>query len=265
MITAYSGHAERSSYQVFRAVIFALLMRELKTRFGAYRLGYFWALLEPMLHVTILAIIFSVYKTTRADIDFTVFLITGIVPWLLFANIVNRSITSINANVGLFNYRQLKPFDTVVARILLEAAVSLLAFLVLIAAAGWLGFDISLQDPLRLIAVFSLLFLFAAGVGINVAVMATVFPETQKFIPYILRPFYFISGIFFSLDIIPVDQQYLLLWNPLLHVMELIRDAYFESYQTAGGDWFYLAACAVVSCMLGMLMHNHYKHRLVMQ
>ena len=33
----------RSSFQVLRDVTFGLLIRELKTRFGSYRLGYAWA------------------------------------------------------------------------------------------------------------------------------------------------------------------------------------------------------------------------------
>ena len=32
----------RTSIQVMRDTVYALMMRELKTRFGARKLGYFW-------------------------------------------------------------------------------------------------------------------------------------------------------------------------------------------------------------------------------
>jgi hypothetical protein len=37
----------RSPLAVQRAVLFALIVRELRTRFGRYRLGYLWVVLEP--------------------------------------------------------------------------------------------------------------------------------------------------------------------------------------------------------------------------
>ncbi|WBA82901.1 hypothetical protein [Endozoicomonas sp. GU-1] len=42
---------QRSSLQIQWAVIHALMVREMKTRFGDYRLGYAWALLEPLFQI----------------------------------------------------------------------------------------------------------------------------------------------------------------------------------------------------------------------
>lgn len=49
MLKPVLNQTPRSSFQVLRDVTFGLLIRELKTRFGSYRLGYAWALLDPLL------------------------------------------------------------------------------------------------------------------------------------------------------------------------------------------------------------------------
>ena len=82
----------RSGLEVQKAAVKALFLREIKTRFGKYRLGYLWAALEPMAHMLIMLAIFGyVMHRTMPDISFPVFLINGIIPFFVFSNITNRS------------------------------------------------------------------------------------------------------------------------------------------------------------------------------
>src|SRR5439155_3924222 len=46
-------------------VIHALLIRETRTRFGESKLGYGWALLEPVLHILMLSLVFAVMMRGR--------------------------------------------------------------------------------------------------------------------------------------------------------------------------------------------------------
>ncbi len=64
----------RSGLEVQQAVIKALFMREIKTRFGKYRLGYLWAVLEPAAHLMVLVgTLGYVMHKTMPDISFPVF------------------------------------------------------------------------------------------------------------------------------------------------------------------------------------------------
>ena len=48
----------RSSWQIMCDSVHALLMREIKTRFGSNRLGYFWAIAEPIAQAAVLGDVF---------------------------------------------------------------------------------------------------------------------------------------------------------------------------------------------------------------
>jgi capsular polysaccharide transport system permease protein len=249
----------RTSYEIQKAVVFALFVRELKTRFGKYRLGYVWALIEPLVHVIVLSAIWSILgRTEFMGIPVPLFLVTGIVPFLFFRSVVSRGINAIEANRGLFGFRQVRPVDTVLARILLESIVYFLAYLVLLFIGGWfLGYDVSMHNPLGLIAVNALLFFLSLGLGLLSAVYGALYPEIMKLVPMILlRPLYFISGILFPLYMIPSDYHSWLLWNPLLHVVELNHAYFFRSFESPETSLMFVFISAVTSLTLGLLAYR---------
>ena len=114
----------RSGFEVQKVTVEALFLREIRTRFGKFRLGYLWAILEPSAHLLILLGIFGyIMHRTMPDISFPVFLLNGLIPFFIFSSISNRSVGAIEANQGLFNYRPVKPIDTIIARALLETLI----------------------------------------------------------------------------------------------------------------------------------------------
>lgn len=245
-------------------ILYALLLREIKTRFGQYRLGYAWALTEPIVHVVVLSLIFGLRSPTASrGVEFPIFLATGIIPYLLFSHMVTRGMSTVTANQALFAYRQVKPFDTLAARFILETVIYSAVFLVFMTGAGWLGFDVAVQDPLGVLLVFLTLGLFGLGLGALACVAATLAPDAGQIVPIILRPLYFISGIFFSVEAIPAEYRAYLLWNPVLHALEIIRGAWFHAIDNHYGDPLYLAAWTLASLSFGLLTFHVYRYRMV--
>lgn len=245
-------------------VVQALIFRELRTRFGQYHLGYLWAFAEPLAHVAVLSAIFGIRSpTTTGGVEFPVFLATGLIPFLLFRGVVLRAMSAVESNKALFNYRQVKPLDTLIARTLLEALVYGAVFVVFMTGAGWLGFDAAVQRPLQVLIVFVALALFGLGIGAMACVLASLLPDIAQVVPIILRPFYFISGVFFSVERVPAEYRDYLLWNPLLHAIEIVHQGYFFEVTASYGDPLYLAWWVLGSLALGLLTFQAFRFRLV--
>ena len=253
-----------ASFRVGVRVVQALLLREIKTRFGAYRLGIVWALVEPLTHVVVLSLIFGIRsRTAPGAVEFPIFLATGIIPFVMFRGIVMRAMTAVEANRALFTYAQVKPFDTLIARFILEVMIYSVVFLIFMVGAGWVGFDVAVQDPLVVLLVFLALGLFGLGFGALACVLNDALPDVAQIVPIVLRPLYFISGIFFSVEVIPAEYRGWLLWNPVLHALELIRGHYFRGIETHYGDPLYLAAWTVATLAFGLLTFHVYRTRMV--
>lgn len=242
--------ARRTPWRIQKAVVFALFLRELKTRFGAYKQGYVWLLLEPMAHVLVLSMVFS-YLRGRSlyGIDYPVFIVTGIVPFLMFKNIALRIMDSVDSNRGLFTFRQIKPSDTFFTRALMEGFLGLLTYAVLLLGMAWFGLDTPMRDPLMLILIYLLLALGGLGLGMIFSVVVFHLPEAKTIIRLIFMPLYFISGIIFPAQMLPAEFLPYLLWNPILHALEINRVAFFEQYHGLHDVSLTYAVMAALVCL----------------
>lgn len=247
----------RSPLQVQRAVLFALYLREMKTRFGSHKLGYVWVALEPLLHIGALLLIFGlIADRTVPNISFPVFLASGVAPWMLFSNAVTRCMVAISSNKGLLGFSPVKPIDTVLTRILVELMMFVVVTALLLAIAWWMGYPVPIVAPLELIALVISLLIFGGSIGMMLAVLTHKRDDIGKFVPTLLRPLYFVSGIFFMLAALPPNIRELALWNPLAHWLDLIRASIFVHYPSASGSWFVIAACTSVSLLFALMLYR---------
>ena len=248
----------RSGLEVQKAAVKALFLREIKTRFGKFRLGYLWAALEPMAHMLILlSIIGFIMHRTMPDISFPVFLINGIIPFFVFSNISNRSIGAIEANQGLFNYRPVRPIDTIIARAILESLIYAFVYILLMMIVGLLGEEFEIVNVITLILTWFFLIILSSGVGLIFMVISKTMPETEKFLPILIKPLYFISCIMFSLHNIPKEYWPYLLWNPIVHIVELSRASVVPGYSSEGVSLYYLAFCSLLTLFIGLALYRN--------
>ncbi|WP_152451756.1 ABC transporter permease [Microbulbifer sp. THAF38] len=247
----------RSVWQIQRDVIFALLVREMKTRFGKWKLGYAWVLLEPAMHIMVLATLFSFLgREFYPGIPTVLFMLAGIAPFLFFSHCFSKSMAAVDSNRGLFNYRQLRPFDAVMSRVMLEFAVYLISLIALLGILAWVGISATFNNFLLLIAVNLLYLCFCFGMSLALCVAGAKYPEAGKFGPLILRPLYFMSGVFFSLEQVPEQYHPYLAWNPLLHVIELTREGLFSSYHGMFANLPYLTFSSLAMLGFGLLVYR---------
>ncbi|MCC5788790.1 MAG: ABC transporter permease [Opitutales bacterium] len=224
----------QSPWQIQRAVVFGVFNRELANRFGRFSLGYIWAPLEPLLYITVLSVIRTQLASGPiAGIHPVVFFASGVLPFILFQIVQVTSLSCVESNTGLFNYQRVKPADIFAARFLLEVLIILTVALLLFPCLYFFGMEFVLNDFLYLLVVSVLFLMFVAGLGLICTVMGPFWNESKKILPNFIRPFFFISGIFFPLSDIPPEMRERLTWNPLLHALELFRHAAFEGYQVS--------------------------------
>ncbi|WP_299497010.1 ABC transporter permease [uncultured Shewanella sp.] len=255
---------KRTSLQIMFDVVFALTMREIKTRFGHNRLGYFWAIIEPVAQASIMGIIFSLIgRNSVANIPVALFLFTAILPFKLFGKLLNQLAAAIDANKGLLSYRQVTAIDPVITRIIIELATFLLVYLFIFSVMAWLGFSAWPDDLLGLLTATALLIIFTTGLGLLLCTAISYWKDASKLTAIITLPLFFISGIFFCATMIPPQYWYLFDWNPIFHAIELSRDSFFSAYTSPIGQWSYLSFCALISFSSGLALFHLCRHRFI--
>jgi capsular polysaccharide transport system permease protein len=254
----------RHAFRVHCTVVGALMLREVRTRFGRHRLGYVWALVQPALHIGTWFVIRSVLRQSggAADMSGLLFLATGIVPFLSFSDVASFVKGSISANRPLLAFPPVRNIDAIVARFLLESATMIIvgtatfAFLMWIGEAGWPArFD---QVALATGGVL----LLGLGFGAFNSIAALLSPTYGKLLASLQRILYFTSGLFFSPESMPKEVLWWLSWNPVLHGVELFRMGYSSLYISSVASIWYLLAWALGFLLVGLSLERMTRPRL---
>ncbi|MFG6449727.1 ABC transporter permease [Roseateles sp. BYS180W] len=258
--------AKRSSWQIQKAVLFALFLRELKTRLDGRWLGVLWLFFEPCAMLGLQILMFSAWhQVSLPSIEYPVFLITGMLPYFIFQSVALKLMDAIDANRGLFGYRQVKPIDPLIARAALEVTIKLGVFAICMALMSALfGLHAAPSRPLELLGTLTVLLLLCFGLGLLLAVATARLPKSRVFVRLLSFPLYLISGVMFPLQMVPPAYQEWLLLNPLLHSVELTRSAFFPGYVLHSGiSAAYLALWALVVLTVAMALYRVRRERLI--
>ena len=258
----------RTSIQIMADVLFALLLREFQTRFGNRRMGAFWMIFEPMIHVFVMLFIFTVIRARSVQgMDYPVFLLSGLIPFFMMRNIAKKLMDSVNANKALFVYPNIKIFDTYIARMLVEIIIYGIIYIIFLFCLGyWFGFDVSIARPIGFLGALLEGVLFSFGLGVLLSILIQAVPSIKSFVGIMFMVFYLISGILFPLWIIPEKYLHWVLWNPYAHIISNIRDSAFLYYPDINGvSSTYPTIATIVVLFTALGLYKFRKERLLMQ
>lgn len=240
-------------------VIRALLSREIATRFGEYKFGFFWMLFEPILGVIVIGLIIgAIAQRSVPEIPYAFFLLNGMLMLKLFTGPLNSAVNAINSNQGLLVYPSVKPLDPFIARFLFNLITTVFSFTFFCLIGMWLGIRLSFGSLHILAAAHLLAWLTGCGLGLIFGVAAAHYKEVDKIVPILQRPLLFVSAVLFPTAQLPEATQHLLFLNPLVHSIELGRKALFPFYSVNGANLLYPSICAIIVLAIGLtLFHNN--------
>ena len=132
-IPSQTGTSFWAAARLQARVVGSLVLRETRVRYGRSKLGYTWALAEPIFFVTALSAIFYAggVRPPHGD-NMGVFFATGILPFITFRNIASQMGSSLEANEALLHFPIVKELDTLYARAILETSTSLLVVFIML-------------------------------------------------------------------------------------------------------------------------------------
>ena len=257
---------KRTPLQIEKAVLFALIMRELKTRFGGRLIGLFWVLFEPVMTIYTLLFIRSVMRARYLGptIDYPVYHVCAMIPFFVFRSCWFRTMEAVTGNIGLFSYRQVKPFDAMIARITLEGWIYAFVYLCVLGTLLWFGMKFIPDDPLTFLACWATQLALGFGFGSVSLVISHGKPHVKMILHLLVTPIYLLSGILIPLATFPPSVQYWLMFNPCAHLVEVERVAYYHEYIPIPGTNFeYPIMWALSSCALGQVLYRLYRLKLL--
>jgi ABC-type polysaccharide/polyol phosphate export permease len=182
-------------------VVWALILREVITRFGRQNIGVLWLIAEPMIFTLGVATFwYSAGMHHGSGIPIVAFAITGYSSVLMWRNTVGRCARAVQVNMSLLYHRNVLVIDVLLARIVLEiagATASFAALTIIFAGGEWINPP---QDMGLVLAGWLMLAWFGLGLSLTIGA-ATAFSALVERIwhpaSYLLFP---LSGAAFMAD-----------------------------------------------------------------
>jgi ABC-2 type transport system permease protein len=220
----------------YRELIWALAIKELRVRYKRSMLGFFWALLNPLLMMLVLTAVFS--QVMRAPIPhYAVFLISALLPWTFFSQALSYSVESIVGNGELLKKvyvpKSVFPLSAVLANII-NFLLSLIPLALLLLGLRFPFHWTWIYLPVPLLG----LMLFTVGFGLFFAAANVFFRDLTHILQILLAAWFYLSPIIYSVDFVPPRYRPLFHLNPIIYALNGFRMAIYygqiPSAQSAG-------------------------------
>jgi lipopolysaccharide transport system permease protein len=209
-------------WRQFFALMWAIVVRELKGRYRRSALGIVWAVLPPIFYAALFMVLQGILHISTGDVPYVLFAYAGLVPWAFFVNAVNRCGGSVGANAGIVKKvavpRVVFPVTAVVTA-LADLAVSGVLLAVLLA---WFGKSAGAY-LLWLVPVLIVTMLFALGCGMIVAALGTFLQDVLFGLPLLVQLWMLATPIMYPLDQVPSSWLPLYVLNPMVGIIDGFR------------------------------------------
>lgn len=252
-----SGKAEKNPIESYLHVLHALMLRDMRTRFGASMWGYGVVVLWPCVHVFMLIAIYTFQKLAAPLGDNrALFFASGAVPVLVFQYISREVMKAVISNRPLTYYPQVKLFDVILARILVEIVTGFLALLVVTSVLIVIGTDPIPAEPITAMCGYVAAIFLGIGIGtINVAIIG-FFPGWLIGYALFSIILYVSSGVMFLPSYMPEKVYYWMKYNPAMQLAEWVRSAYYP-YAGIQVDYLYVIMFGLTTISIGLLLVKH--------
>lgn len=191
-------------------------------RYQGSALGYVWSLLRPLLMFAILYVVFVyIFKLNKGVAHYPVYLLFGIVLWNFFMETTTIGMTSVVARGELIRKISI-PRYLVVLSSSASALINLALNMVVVLAFALLN---GVKPELSwLLLPFLLVELFALSVGVAffLAALYVKFRDVTYIWEVFLQAAFYATPILYSLSLVPVKYQGVLLLSP---IAQIIQDA----------------------------------------
>ena len=239
-----------------RELVLNLVARDLKVRYKNSFLGVLWSLINPLLMTLVFTLVFTVMMPNNAVENFPAFVLCGILPWNFFATSIVGATGSIVGNSHLIKKAHF-PYEALPIALVLSNLVNFVIALAVLFAMIF-AFGIPFTAALLILPLVVLVqLLFTLGVGLLLATINVFFRDTQMVMEVLILAWFFLTPVFYPIDILPRHYLFLGLevdvwrWmqilNPVASLVSFYREVLYYGV-LPGVDFFartFLTAAAV--------------------
>jgi len=248
-----------------RRILASVTRIELAKRYSGSAFGLVWVVLYPALLLGIYLFVYLVVFKMRfpgySEMDYTLFVFCGLIPYLGFMEALTVGCVSIKQNIHLVRNVML-PIELVPIRAVLVGlstqSVALVILVLLALAHGTLSLNM-----VWLPAVVILQALFLTGIVLVLSALAVALVDVSYFVNLLVLFLMFISPIGFKPEMVPPYLRLITALNPVHYMTDTFRASLLTTHTVSVASLAVYAAICIVTFAIGAAFFRRFKGVLV--
>ncbi|HEV2399621.1 MAG TPA: ABC transporter permease [Candidatus Sulfotelmatobacter sp.] len=195
-------------------LLFVLSAFRLKVRYKQSLLGWVWAILQPLTLMVIYTFIFAhVTKVNTAGTPYSLFVLSGLLPWIFFSSSIANAVHGIVAHPSLLT-KMYFPREIIPLSYIAPGIVDFLIGSIILSAMLAHYHVAPTWNLLYAIPMVLILGGFAAGISLFFSAVHVQFRDVGLALPFILQVWMFATPVVYSVQAIPMRFRQLYMLDP---------------------------------------------------
>jgi lipopolysaccharide transport system permease protein len=219
----------------YRELLGLFAWRDVTVRYKQSVLGILWALLTPLITVVLFSLIFDRLANIPSDgIPYPIFCYAGLLPWLLFAQSVQRATASMVAERSLLTKVYFPRLIVPIASTLAPLVDFAIASSILAVMMAWYGV-VPTPHALYLVPLcLAWTWLVALGIGTLLSAFNVYYRDVGQMIPFLIQVWMYASPVVYPTSLLPENLRWIHALNPMVGVIDGLRFALFSQGEFPG-------------------------------
>ena len=246
-------------------VIGAIILRDMRTRFGRSHLGYLIAIIWPLAHAFFILLAYTLAnRVAPIGGDPVVFVSTGVIPYIMCFYPARMMTFSVESNKALLLFPIIRVSDIIFGRAILEfltAAVVAVVFSIILVIA----FNVNISPISNIDALTGVLasMYFGVCMGFVNTLIMSIFKMWNAVQIIFMLIMYLSAGVLFVPSSLSSEMQDILWFNPLLHCVEWLRSAFYEGYGDELLSKSYLIGVSTLLLFFGLMGERFIRGKII--
>lgn len=218
-----------------RKLLFTLAHTDFKEEYLGSYLGVLWAILRPSLFVAIIWFVFSVgFKTnpTTEGTPFILWLLCGFIPWFFFSEAVNKGMNAITNNAYLVKKVAFRVSILPIVKILSALYIHIVFIFIVLGIFIFYGYSPTIYW-LQIPYFTGCTVVLVLGLSWLTSALKVFIKDVGEIVGVIIQFGFWLTPIFWSIDIIPERYQAVIKLNPMFYIIDGYRNTLIHN------TWFW--------------------------
>jgi len=219
-----------------RTLLFTLSYADFKEQHLGSYLGIFWAVIRPAVFIVVIWFIFSVgfrSKPTADDTPFILWLLCGFAPWFFFSEALTKSMNAISSNAYLVKKVAFRVSILPLVKVLSALYLHIIFLFIVLSIFLFYGYTPNIYW-LQIPYFISCTIMLVLGLGWLTSALRVFIKDIGEMVGIVVQFGFWLTPIFWSIDIIPEKYQTLIKLNPMFYIIDGYRNTLLNN------TWFWL-------------------------